>query len=144
MDWIIIPFQRTSDFTGRSGRKEYWLFVLFSLLVAIICFVGFLAAGGFSSETFEILAEKKALAWTIGGIYFLIFVLPSIALGIRRWHDLGYTGWMYLLFLILGAIPIVGVLFNIGNFIWFCMPGTAGQNKYGDDPLDAPYPAYIP
>ena len=144
MDWIITPFQRALDFKGRSRRKEFWLFVLFHFAAMIAGCAIFVAMGGLSLETFEMTKIGGSLILPLAAVWFLIFALPMLALNVRRWHDLGYTGWMFLLFAVLSAVPLVGFFANIGNIIWFCMSGTAGPNKYGDDPLDAPYQAYIP
>jgi uncharacterized membrane protein YhaH (DUF805 family) len=144
MDWIITPFQRALDFKGRSRRKEYWLFVLFSIIVAIALCSLFAFMGGFDINASDILTPiGETLAPIFIVVYMLIFIFPSISISIRRWHDLGYTGWLFLLSTVLGNIPLLGVLVTIGNIIWFCMPGTVGPNKYGDDPLDAPYQGYI-
>jgi uncharacterized membrane protein YhaH (DUF805 family) len=143
MDWIITPFQRALDFKGRSRRKEYWLFFLFYVIVSLSVFAVFAAIGGISFDTFDLTPLGVTLVLPVAGIWFIIFVLPMLALSVRRWHDLGYSGWMFVLFVVLGAIPLVGFFANIGNIIWFCFPGTAGPNKYGDDPLDAPYQGYI-
>jgi uncharacterized membrane protein YhaH (DUF805 family) len=142
MDWIITPFQRALDFKGRSRRKEYWLFMLFYVVVTLIALTLFAAMGGIS-DTFDLTPLGETLVLPAGGIWFIVFVLPTLALSVRRWHDLGYTGWLFVLFAVLGGIPLIGVFASIGNIVWFCMPGTAGPNKYGDDPLDAPYQRYI-
>ncbi len=144
MNWIITPFQRALDFNGRSRRKEYWLFVLFSFIVAVAGCAVFAAMGGFDINTSEILTPiGETLAPIFIIVYMLIFILPSISVSVRRWHDLGYTGWLFLLSTLLGNIPLLGALVTIGNIIWFCMPGTVGPNKYGEDPLDAPFQGYI-
>jgi uncharacterized membrane protein YhaH (DUF805 family) len=142
MDWIITPFQRALDFKGRSRRKEYWLFVLFYVIISTAMFATFIVIGGFS-DTFDLTPLGNKLALPMGGIWFLIFVLPMLSLSVRRWHDLGYSGWMFVVFAVIGVIPLVSFFASVGNIIWFCMPGTVGPNKYGDDPLDAPYKGYI-
>ncbi len=145
MNWIITPFQRALDFKGRSRRREYWLFVLFSVIAAIVACVLFAVMGGIdmtaSAPSLTPIGDTIAPVFII--VYILIFILPSISVSVRRWHDLGYTGWLFLLSTVLSNIPLLGALITIGNIIWFCMPGTVGANKYGDDPLDAPYKGYI-
>ena len=63
-------------------------------------------------------------------------VLPNIMLSIRRFHDLGQTGWLVLAFFVVGALlPPIAALVNIANFIWFALKGTDGPNPYGPDPI---------
>ena len=72
------------------------------------------------------------------GIAMLAVIVPGIALSVRRFHDLGQTGWLVLVFAILGAIPLIGLLASLAQIIWFAMPGNTGPNKYGPDPKGAP------
>jgi len=67
-------------------------------------------------------------------LFGLACIVPLIALSVRRWHDLGQTGWLVLVFGILGAIPLVGILASIANLIWFARSGNVGPNHYGPDP----------
>ena len=124
MEWMLLPYQRYAEFDGRSRRMEYWSYGLFVLIVSLILVVPFMIMGeGASGFLFIPLG-----LWIIGNI------VPSIAVTIRRWHDLDQSGWFYLLFAVLGLIPIVGMIAGLANFVWFFMPGTVGENKYGPDP----------
>ena len=107
-------FKRYADFNGRSSRSEYWWAYLGIILIAFV--VGLVSG---------------LLGETIGGFIFLIFYLailvPSIAIGVRRLHDLDKSGWFYLLAL----VPLVSLIL----LVWFCMKGTDGPNRFGPDPL---------
>ena len=107
-------FKRYADFNGRSSRSEYWWAYLGIILIAFV--VGLVSG---------------LLGETIGGFIFLIFYLailvPSIAIGVRRLHDLDKSGWFYLLAL----VPLVSLIL----LVWFCMKGTDGPNRFGTDPL---------
>ena len=73
------------------------------------------------------------------GLFLVVWIahlVPSIALVVRRFHDLDQTGWLYLLFLILSFIPVIGLLVSISMIVWFCFRGTDGPNKYGPDSLE--------
>ncbi len=137
MEWLILPLRRYADFSGRSRRIEYWMFKLFSM----ICLFGFLAIGaiiGGLMGAFD--QEKPSIAfWGIAGIllviYLIIFLVPSIAVAVRRWHDQGQSGWVVVLFAVLSIIPLVGSISGIANIVFMCLPGTSGSNKYGEDPL---------
>jgi uncharacterized membrane protein YhaH (DUF805 family) len=98
MDWIVTPFQRAIDFNGRSRRQEYWLFVLFSLIAGMAACALFAAMGGTDFQGMEsrLTPVGETLAPVFIFIYMLIFILPSISVSVGRWHDLGYTGWLFL------------------------------------------------
>jgi ribosomal protein L7/L12 len=93
-----------ATFRGRARRSEYWYFVLFNLIISF----GF----GFVCG----LMQVPQLA----NLYSLAVLIPSIAVGVRRMHDIGKSGWFYL-------IPIY-------NLILACTEGTKGENKFGSDP----------
>jgi len=137
---------------GRAQRSAYWWVMLFQLIIyVVLTIVLYMADGG--AELFTILgdmvngdADETALDDFNLGISGLISIflmvcflfaniLPGIMLAIRRFHDLGQSGWLVLVFTIVGALPLIGTLADIANIIWFAMPGTNGTNKYGRDPL---------
>lgn len=124
-------FSRYVDFEGRSTRAEYWWVQLFNVLVVLaLLLLAFAITGGdFDSDLVFIPA-------VIGGIYILAIIIPTIALEVRRFHDLNQTGWLVLVFRILAFIPLVSLFTGIGQIIWFCFPGTEGPNNYGEDPFD--------
>ena len=111
--------EKYAVFEGRAARSEYWLFILFTAIA------GFIA--GIIDNILGI-ANGSTGYGPFGALTFLALVLPSVAVAIRRCHDLDKSGW-----LILAAfIPFL----NIGLAIYFAFPGTAGPNKYGENPLD--------
>ncbi|NJM50546.1 MAG: DUF805 domain-containing protein [Sphingomonadales bacterium] len=145
MEWMFLPFKRYAEFHGRSCRREYWMFTLlqFCVLMVAILIPGVLTG-------FEFLEQESArfdfggmLFFILLGILFFIFLIPSIAVNIRRWHDLGYSGWMFVIFAVVGAIPYIGGIASIVNIIWFTQRGTIGANQYGEDPLGEEYVAPI-
>ena len=124
MEWALLPYQRYAEFEGRSRRMEYWSYTLFFIVVAFLLVVPVLIMGdGVSGFLFVPVA-----IWIVGNI------VPGIAVAVRRWHDLDQSGWFYLLFAVLGAIPFIGAIAGLVNLIWFFMQGTVGENKYGPDP----------
>jgi uncharacterized membrane protein YhaH (DUF805 family) len=106
-------FQKYVDFGGRASRPEFWFFVLFQCLASMVATM----LGG--------------LLWPVVALGLL---LPSLAVSARRLQDSGRSPW----FLLLYFVPVVGIIILL---VWFCMPGTAGSNQYGQDPLAAPVPA---
>jgi uncharacterized membrane protein YhaH (DUF805 family) len=107
MNYFITALQKYADFNGRARRSEYWYFVLFYILTALV--VGFISG----MINFPILYL----------LFILGMIIPSISVGVRRMHDVDKSGW-YLL------IPIY-------SLILACTEGTRGDNQYGSNPKDA-------
>lgn len=146
MEWMLMPYKRYADFSGRSRRMEYWMFALLTVIVSIVC-VALIFGGMASMEDFATAEETGTnpfggmgvLSWigiAILGIWGLGSIIPSIAVTVRRLHDLNYSGWIYLGVVLLGIIPIVGTIVQLVFLVFTCLPGTKGPNKYGPDPLD--------
>ncbi|PBI87588.1 Inner membrane protein YhaI [Flavobacterium sp. ACN2] len=115
-------FQNYSNFSGRARRSEYWYFrlataVIFFVFIALAIIVSVIG-GGFLG--FPVAIGLIAL-------YSLIALIPSLAVTVRRMHDLGKSGWNVLI----SFIPLVGP-------IWFLVllatEGEHGENYYGPDP----------
>lgn len=128
MKWMIMPYQRYFDFSGRSQRMEYWMFLLFYVLVCII--FGFFLIAGLVGTNLEANRMPGPAFW-VGLAGLMLFLLgsliPSIAVTVRRFHDQDLSGWMYLL----GFIPYVG---GIVVWVFMCLDGTQGDNRFGMDP----------
>jgi uncharacterized membrane protein YhaH (DUF805 family) len=104
MNYFLMAFTKYAQFSGRSRRSEYWYFALFSTIISVILlFVG--DAVGFPQLRL---------------IYSLGVLIPSLAVAVRRMHDVNKSGWFLL-------IPIY-------NLILACTDGTSGDNEYGPDP----------
>jgi uncharacterized membrane protein YhaH (DUF805 family) len=130
MEWMLMPYKRYADFSGRSRRKEYWMFVLLFVIVYAVCF-GLLFSGGYAS----MMTGSGSLGplGYLGGLLLLVFVLgsliPAIAVQVRRFHDQDKSGW----FVLLNFIPYVGGLIVL---VFMCLEGTRGPNRFGPDPKD--------
>jgi uncharacterized membrane protein YhaH (DUF805 family) len=132
MEWMLMPVRRYADFSGRSRRKEYWMFFLGVFIVSIVFSVLFMATIG-SVSGFESGRAMNGPS-SILGLIFLVFVLalivPSIAVQVRRFHDQDKSGW----FVLLSLIPYVGGLIVL---VFMLLEGTSGTNRYGSDPKAA-------
>lgn len=133
-DAVRLFYKRYFDFQGRSQRSEYWWFQLFVVLVALVFSVVISVLGGGLSEGSELNVLGMVLIAALG-IFFLGHFIGMIALSVRRFHDLGQTGWLVLVFALVSAIPLVGLIASIAQIVWFIMRGNVGDNKYGPDPL---------
>lgn len=132
-DAVKMFFARYTDFQGRSRRSEYWWVALFNVIVFAVLAILLVTLGGFNPETSE-MGPLGFVFIGIMGLYGLAVIIPSIALFVRRLHDINQTGWIYLGLFIAGFIPLVGLLASIAQIVIACIPGTAGPNKYGPDP----------
>lgn len=119
MEWYIKCLRQYADFSGRARRREYWMFCLFNFLVSFC--LGFVA--GLLGALMD--ANLTSLVW----IYALAIFIPSLAVCIRRLHDVGKSGWMYLIVL----IPLVGAIWLL---VLFCTNGEPGANKWGVNPKE--------
>jgi uncharacterized membrane protein YhaH (DUF805 family) len=102
-------------FNGRATRSEYWFFVLFAFLVVV------------AASILDSMVNLLVFAPVMGG-NMLALLLPQLSAAVRRLHDLGHSGWWYLI----GLVPVVG---GAVLLIWFCLRGTEGDNRFGPDPL---------
>jgi uncharacterized membrane protein YhaH (DUF805 family) len=124
MEWMLMPLKRYADFSGRSRRKEYWMFTLMNFIVAIVLYGMIIAGLDFTTGD---LSAVGMLGAGLLVIYALAILVPSLAVQVRRFHDQDKSGW----FILLGFIPAVGGLIVL---VFMCLPGTPGSNQYGPDP----------
>ena len=135
MEWMLLPLKRYAQFSGRSRRKEYWMYTLFLVIVGFVLGIldSILGLGGqaaLTSETSPTGAFYGALInrGLLANLFTLATLIPSLAVGVRRLHDTNRSGWWYLLLF----IPLIGAIVLL---VWFCTAGTPGPNDYGDDPM---------
>jgi uncharacterized membrane protein YhaH (DUF805 family) len=120
---ISSGFAKYVNFSGRAVRSEYWFWALFSLIGGLVTSLIDMVAFGTSGFSGSL--------GIINSLFNLAILLPSIAVGVRRLHDLDKSGWWLLLIF----IPLVGLIVLI---VWFCRPGTPGPNRYGGPATMAP------
>lgn len=123
MDWYLMVWKRFAEFEGRSRRKEYWMFALINIVVALILYV----------PGIILLASHNNLGGLLlipYGLYCLATIVPGLAVSVRRLHDTGKSGWL----LLLGLIPFVG---GIIVLVLVCLDGDPGPNIYGPSPKAA-------
>lgn len=96
---IKVCFSKFADFDGRASQAEFWWFVLFTFIVSLLTY----------------------------GFGCIVTFLPSLAVGSRRLHDTGRSGW----FQLLSIIPFVGLIL----LYWWAISGDQGTNQYGPKPV---------
>lgn len=118
------------SFQGRIPRRTYWLWLI-APVVMLVLIVG-LTAPLLEQAPAAVGPETPPVRSSMSELLFLALLIPlfwiRLAVSVKRWHDLGKSGWWYLI----GLIPLVGgiwVLIECG-----CTRGNFGPNQYGDDP----------
>lgn len=113
MEWYLAVLKNYAGFEGRARRKEFWTFVLISLVV---------------SGVIGLVASATGLL-VLTSVYSLIILVPSLAVTVRRLHDVGHSAWS----LVLAVIP-----FGILVLLWYLVEdGRPGPNRYGLNPKGA-------
>ncbi len=118
MNWFLAALRKYADFSGRAQRAEYWYFVLFYLLIFIGLSIVDAALG---------LYNGIVGIGTLGCLFALAMLIPSISVTVRRLHDTGRSGW----WILISLIPLVG---GIILLVFTCFDGAPGSNAYGPNP----------
>lgn len=118
MYWFLAALKKYATFSGRAQRAEYWYFVLFYLLI----FLGLSVVDSITG-----LYGTEAGMGLFGGLLTLGLFIPSIAVGVRRLHDTGRSGW----WLLIALIPLVGAIVLL---VFAVQDSAAGDNSYGPNP----------
>ena len=167
MKWFIKCFKQYADFEGRARRKEYWWFWLIYLIVSVVLIIGWMvpivnmaAASASADELDEMefyglmldnLANPFLIIWLL---FYLATLIPGIAVSVRRLHDIGKSGWWYLLPLgtsllnsiaeLLGesqmGLTFILMLISLGAgilfLVWMFTDSQYGPNQWGSNPKD--------
>ena len=122
MEWYMRVLKKYADFNGRARRSEYWYFYLINFLITFG--LGFLAglAGGINPNS-----SAMMIPFVLTLLYSLVIFIPSLAVSVRRLHDINRSGW----WLLIGMIPVIGAIVLI---VFFVQDSQPGGNRYGPDP----------
>ncbi|WP_217925187.1 DUF805 domain-containing protein [Miltoncostaea oceani] len=118
MRWYLAVLRRYTGFHDRAHRTEFWMFTVWSTVATVALFL---------LDT--ILGTGKEWPGLFGLLYGVTTAVPSLAVGARRLHDTGRSGWWQLIAL----VPIVGLIVLI---VWWATEGDGAQNQWGRDPCD--------
>jgi uncharacterized membrane protein YhaH (DUF805 family) len=123
MSWYLLAWQRATDFSGRSRRKEYWLFHLINALAFLALFmVGLL----FDWALFG-LGHKGGITFFLFALYSIAAFVPALSITVRRLHDIGKSGWWYFI----AFVPLIG---GIILLIFTLFDSEPYANHWGLDP----------
>ncbi len=111
MNWYFAVLKKYAVFSGRARRKEYWMFLLFNIIIFIALGVIEAIVGTYS---------------VIALFYSLAILLPGLGVTVRRLHDTGKSGW----WLLIGLVPLLGIVI----LVFMAQDGQAGDNQYGPNP----------
>ncbi|MDE7159272.1 MAG: DUF805 domain-containing protein [Muribaculaceae bacterium] len=116
-------YRNYANFNGRAGRAAYWWVALYTFIVTVVCYILIMACGGDIAN-----GQLGFWGWfwyAVLWVFGLINIVPGLALGWRRMHDIGKGGgWIFITF-----VPLIGS-------IWFLVltltPGQPGPNRFGE------------
>lgn len=133
MKYYILAIKKAFDFRSRSTQPEFWYFVLFNIIFAFAAMFIDRALGiTFKMDMGLGLGEQDLGYGYIYLIYGLAMFIPGLATGVRRLHDVGKSGWMYLVIL----IPLAGAIWLI---VLWAKESQPGENKWGTNPNNVSY-----
>ena len=109
IDWFVKCLKNYANFTGRARRKEFWFFALSQFIIFII------------AQIIDAVIGSEVLFYALA---MLALIIPGLAVSVRPLHDIGKSGWWYLI----GLIPIIGFILLI---IWFATETKPENNQWG-------------
>jgi uncharacterized membrane protein YhaH (DUF805 family) len=167
MEYMFLPLKRYADFSGRSRRMEYWMFVLFQILLGALFWVamtivgGAALMGGGSADSLVAAGGAVMVLVALYGLVSLALIIPALAVGVRRLHDTNRSGWWILAPLAPYCLSFIGIsmgssgdggsasiLVMLGGvlalvmaivlLVFMLLDGTPGANRYGEEPTGGP------
>lgn len=112
MSWYLEALRKYADFSGRSRRKEYWLFTLFNAIITMVVMF---------------IDTQADLHGMLYAVYSLGVFIPSLAVTVRRLHDTDHRGW----WLLIAFVPLIGFLVLL---YFLVIDGDPGKNRFGPNP----------
>lgn len=127
MKWYLYALRNFTFFSGRSSRTEYWMFVLFNTMFAILFY---------SLDLIFKLGFEKLGFGPLYLLYILFAFIPGLALTVRRLHDVGRKG----LFILIALLPVIG---SIWLLVLFLTKSDDDENDYGEKPINSDVAEFI-
>ncbi|RED24774.1 uncharacterized membrane protein YhaH (DUF805 family) [Flavobacterium cutihirudinis] len=118
-----VVFENYANFNGRARRSEYWFFTLMQCIIL----VSFIVLGAIIGSFFDSALGGLLVGYFAFAVYSFATLLPTLAVVVRRLHDVGKSGWFYFI----AFIPFIG---GIWLLVLMCTEGDFGPNDYGTDP----------
>ena len=145
VQWALTPIRKYAQFSGRAPRAEYWWYTLAVVVLAIIV------------STVEQTLGMGPVAGPyapLSLVFTLAFIIPGLAVTVRRLHDTNRSGWWILIAVIpycifgyvatsgggmgsVGLVSIIALIGGIALLVFMALPGNTGDNRFGPDPYGA-------
>lgn len=119
--WMLEPLRKYASFSGRARRREYWWYQVLTAIVVTVLMIIDAVVFGVNWWAYD------GAAGPLATFAALFFVIPNLAVSVRRLHDRDKSGWWVLI----AVFPLIGFLFLFYQYI---SAGTPGDNQYGPDP----------
>ena len=119
MKYYLHVLKNFANFNGRARRKEYWMYILFYYLIFMLVV--------FLDNLFEITIDEFIPYGPLTIIYVLFSMIPTLAVAVRRLHDIGKSGW----WMLISLVPFIG---GIWLFILLVTDSQFEENIYGKNP----------
>ena len=119
MHWYLEVLKKYAVFSGRARRKEYWMFALVNIIIAVLL--------GIIEAALGIRGGREQYQSVLGGLYSLAVLLPTLGVTVRRLHDTGRSGW----WILLSFIPLIGSLIVL---FFLVQDSEPGEKRYGPNP----------
>lgn len=123
MEWFTKCIKHYADFSGRARRREYWMFTLWVVIISM----GLGIIGGILDA---VLGSGGAITSVLSSLFSLFLIVPSLAVTVRRLHDINKSGYYWFI----NLIPVVG---SIILLVWVCTDSYPVANEWGENPKAA-------
>ncbi|HEV3154423.1 MAG TPA: DUF805 domain-containing protein [Candidatus Baltobacteraceae bacterium] len=139
MSWYLRVLRHYVDFGGRARRMEFWMFALINFLITVVLMIpvifAVVAHPPNNNDTQWVVSFQNAAIPL--NLYSLVVFLPSLAVQVRRLHDIGKSGWWYFIVFVPFAGALILLIFN-------CIDSEPGSNQWGGNPKDPQVVAAVP
>lgn len=125
MKWVMAVLKKYAVFTGRARRKEFWMFYLFIFVGVIVAII----LDNVLGTTIESMRYKGMGYGLFTILVYLAILIPTLAVVVRRLHDIGKSGW----WICIGFIPLIGSIWLI---VLLATDSQPGENQYGPNPKE--------
>ena len=112
MEWYLKVLRQYADFNGRARRTEFWMFVLFNIIISFVL---------------SFIDGLIGTYYVLSGLYGLFVLIPGLAVSVRRLHDTGRSGW----WIFINLVPLIGAIWLI---VLWAQDSQPGDNEYGPNP----------
>jgi len=121
MRYYLNALSDYANFNGRASRSEYWFFALYNTIFSFFALR--------LDKLFDINFDDEIGYGPLTAIYTIAMIIPSLAISVRRLHDVGKSGWMCFIAL----IPLIGAIWLL---VLMLTDSNPGENEYGANPKE--------